>query len=149
MPERQRGVNFCCEAFRCLAWPLGGRSLGPLGVEHRLLRCCRSSPLTERPETSLCVKHRQGIRSDVTKHGVSYNVSVLLAYHCFYQRVLSGGLDLWGVVSTNLGCPIFASKFPQIPLKQALSRKNWMQLFCLQLEASCLQWSFFTYSRQF
>ena len=22
----------------------------------------------------------------------------------------------------------------------------WMRLFCLQLEASCLQWSFFTYS---
>ena len=39
------------------------------------------------------------------------------------QRVLSGGLDPWGVGSANLGRPIFASKFPQIPLKQAFSSK--------------------------
>ena len=39
------------------------------------------------------------------------------------QRVLNGGLDPWGVGSANLGRPIFASNFPQIPLKQAFSRK--------------------------
>ena len=25
-------------------------------------------------------------------------------------------------------------------------KDSWMRLFCLQLEASCLQWSFFTYN---
>ena len=40
-----------------------------------------------------------------------------------YQRALSGGLDPWGVGSANLGRPIIASNFPQIPLKQAFSRK--------------------------
>ena len=39
------------------------------------------------------------------------------------QRALNGGLDLWGVGSANLGRPIFVSKWSQIPLKQAFSRK--------------------------
>ena len=39
------------------------------------------------------------------------------------QRVLSGGLDPWGVGSANLGRPIFASIFPQTPLKQVFSSK--------------------------
>ena len=34
-----------------------------------------------------------------------------------------GGLGPWGVGSANLGRPIFASNFPQTPLKQAFSRK--------------------------
>ena len=42
------------------------------------------------------------------------------------QRALSGGLDPWGVGSANLGRSIFASNFPQTPLKQAFPR-NWGQ----------------------
>ena len=30
--------------------------------------------------------------------------------------------------------------------KQGTQRNIWMQHLCLQLEASCLQWSFFTYN---
>ena len=43
-----------------------------------------------------------------------------------FQRVLSGGLDPWAVGSANSGRPIFASKFPQTPLKQAFPH-NWGQ----------------------
>ena len=46
------------------------------------------------------------------------------------QRALSGGLDLWGVGSGNLGRPIFASDSPQTPLEPAFSRKNGAPRFC-------------------
>ena len=47
----------------------------------------------------------------------------VLFHKIIHQRVLSGGLDPWGVGSANLGRPIFAPNFPQIPLKQAFSCK--------------------------
>ena len=40
------------------------------------------------------------------------------------KKSRKGRKSLWGVGSANLGRPIFASKFPQTPLKQAFSRKN-------------------------
>ena len=74
-------------------------------------------------------------------HGRPRGISVP---KCLFFQDLEGLTDVFGRMSAGISgqkLPLWA-EFPFL-IRGVFER---MRLFCLQLEASCLQWSFFTYS---